>query len=106
MARASSSAAAVMWPVVRPFAPAMAILALQVFVFPAGSGPWALGVVSGLLTALVALGLAVVYRANRVLNFAQGDLGTVPTTIAVGLIAVSGLNLPWSGVSIDLRACF
>ena len=93
MARASSSAAAVMWPVVRPFAPAMAILALQVFVFPAGSGPWALGVVSGLLTALVALGLAVVYRANRVLNFAQGDLGTVPTTIAVGLIAVSGL--PW-----------
>ncbi|MCB1039748.1 MAG: hypothetical protein KDA94_09510, partial [Acidimicrobiales bacterium] len=31
------------------------------------------------------------YRANRILNFAQGDLGTVPTTLAVGLIALSGV---------------
>jgi len=74
-----------------PFVPALAILALQLVVYPTGIGPWALGVVIGLLTALVALGLALVYRANRILNFAQGDLGTVPTTLAVGLIAVSGL---------------
>ena len=74
-----------------PFAPAVAILALQLLVFPTGVGPVALGVVTGLLTALVALGLALIYRANRILNFAQGDLGTVPATISVGLIAVTGL---------------
>ena len=54
-----------------------------------GRGPsvWS----SGCSPSLVALGLALIYRANRILNFAQGDLGTVPTTLAVGLIAVSGV---------------
>ncbi|MFN8017650.1 MAG: ABC transporter permease [Acidimicrobiales bacterium] len=79
------------WAPVAPFAPAIGIVALQLVVFPTGIGPWTLGVIVGLLSALVALGLALVYRANRVLNFAQADLGTVPTTLAVGLIAVSGL---------------
>ncbi|HEX2575034.1 MAG TPA: hypothetical protein VHK88_01710 [Aquihabitans sp.] len=74
-----------------PFAPALAIIALQLVVFPMGIGAWSLGVVVGLLTALLALGLALVFRANRILNFAQGDLGTVPTTLAVGLIAITGV---------------
>jgi len=73
------------------FAPAAAIVALQLLVFPTGPGPWVLGLITGLLTALVALGLALVYRANRILNFAQGDLGTVPATLSVGLVAVTGL---------------
>ena len=30
-------------------------------------------------SALVALGLALIYRANRIINFAQTDLGSVPT---------------------------
>ncbi len=47
--------------------------------------------VIGLLTALLAVGMALVYRANRVLNFAQADLGFVPTSLAVGLIVFSGL---------------
>ncbi len=76
---------------VTPYLPALAILLIQPILLPTGIGTWALGVVIGLLTALVALGLALIYRANRIINFAQGDLGTVPTTIAVGLIAVSGL---------------
>lgn len=74
-----------------PFVPALAIVAAKVVFYPTGAGPWALGLVSGLLTALVALGLALIYRANRILNFAQGDLGAVPTTLAVGLIAVTGV---------------
>lgn len=74
-----------------PFAPAAAIVVVQLVAFPTGTGPWVLGVVVGLLTALVALGLALVYRANRVLNFAQGDLGTVPATLSVGLLTVTGL---------------
>src|SRR3954470_9618667 len=55
--------------------------------------PWGAairGIVLGLLTALLAIGLALVYRANRVLNFAQADLGSVPTSFAVGLVVFWG----------------
>lgn len=36
------------------------------------------GLQVGAVYALVALGIALVYKATRVLNFAQGELGTVP----------------------------
>ena len=39
--------------------------------------------------SLVALGLALIQRANRILNFAQADLGTVPTAFAYGCITSS-----------------
>src|SRR6187397_2226069 len=58
--------------------------------------PWGAavrGVVLGMLTALLAIGLALVYRANRVLNFAQADLGAVPTSFAVALVVFSGWPL-------------
>lgn len=45
----------------------------------------------GLLTALLAVGMALVYRANRVINFAQADLGFVPAILSVGLIVFNGL---------------
>jgi branched-chain amino acid transport system permease protein len=73
------------------YVPVVAILVVQLIWFPVEIGAWTLGVVIGLLTALVALGLALIYRANRILNFAQGDLGTVPTTLVVGLVAVTGV---------------
>jgi len=47
------------------------------------------GVIGGLYS-LIAVGIALVYRANRIINFAQGDLGGVPASLAVLLIAVSG----------------
>ncbi len=75
--------------VVPVFAPAIAILVLQVVVYPMPLGTWFFGVVIGLLAALVALGMALIYRANRILNFAQGDLGTVPTVLAIGLIGIT-----------------
>jgi len=78
---------------VGPFVPAIAIVALQLGAFPMSLGSWTLGAIVGLLTALVAMGMALVYRANRIINFAQGDLGTVPTVLAVGIVSVSGL--PW-----------
>jgi len=64
---------------------------VQLLFFPMPAGAWVRGVIIGLLTALLAMGMALVYRANRVLNFAQADLGFVPTTLAVGLIVFSGL---------------
>ncbi len=80
--------------------PALAILLLQVIFFPLkgqnGSsgalwGIYLLGITLGLLNALVAVGMALVYRSNRILNFAQGDLGSVPTILAVNLIVFSGI---------------
>ena len=36
---------------------------------------------------LFAVGLALIYRANRIVNFAQGDLGAVPAIFAILLLA-------------------
>lgn len=49
-------------------------------------GLWTRGFVLGLLAAMLAVGMALIYRANRVVNFAQADLGTVPTGFAAALI--------------------
>jgi branched-chain amino acid transport system permease protein len=50
------------------------------------------GAILGGLSALLALGLALVYRAHRILNFAQGDLGAAPASLAVLLVVVSGAS--------------
>ena len=60
--------------------------------WPAPIGVYVQGMVIGGLTALIAFGLALVYRANRIINFAQGDLGGVPAALSVMLILGPGLN--------------
>lgn len=40
------------------------------------------GIQRGAVFSLVGLGLALVYRSTRILNFAQGELGTVPAFFA------------------------
>lgn len=72
-------------------APAISLVAVQFVFFGLPAGAWIRGAVIGLLTALLAVGMALVYRANRVINFSQADLGFVPTVISVGLIVFSGL---------------
>src|SRR3954449_3612943 len=52
-----------------------------------------LGVVYGSLYALIGMGVILVYRANRIINFAQAQLGSVPAVIALLLIAKRGV--PW-----------
>ena len=42
-----------------------------------------LGAVFGSLNALVAIGIVLVYRANRVVNFAQAELGSVAAVLAI-----------------------
>jgi branched-chain amino acid transport system permease protein len=59
------------------------------------------GAVIGSLYALVAIGLTLVYRANRVINFAQAQLGAVPAVVALLLIALKGWNY-WLVVPIVL----
>ena len=49
------------------------------------------GAVLGALYGLVAMGLILVYRANRIINFAQAQLGSVPAVVALLLIAKHGV---------------
>lgn len=71
--------------------PGLALLAVQFLFFPLPAGQWIRGLILGLLVAMLGVGMALVYRANRVINFAQADLGFVPASLAVGLIVFSGL---------------
>jgi branched-chain amino acid transport system permease protein len=48
------------------------------------------GLSTGSIYALVALGLALIYRSTRILNFAHGDITTAGTFVAFALM---GLNL-------------
>lgn len=77
----------VTWQLVPP----LGLVGVQLVFFGMPAGQWVRGLTLGLLTALLAVGMALVYRANRVVNFAQADLGFVPTSLAVGLIVFSGL---------------
>ena len=51
-----------------------------------------LGLVFGSLYALVAVGLVLVYRANRIVNFAQAELGVVAAVVAIELVIEYDLN--------------
>jgi branched-chain amino acid transport system permease protein len=41
-----------------------------------------LGLQTGAVFSLVSLGVALVYKATRIVNFAQGELGTIPAFVA------------------------
>ncbi len=52
-----------------------------------------LGVVLGTVTGLLAVGLVLVYRTTRVVNFAYGAMGGLPASIGIELYLAKGL--PW-----------
>lgn len=45
-----------------------------------------LGLVLGSLSAMVSMGLVLIYRANRIINFAQGQVGGLAAALAASLI--------------------
>src|SRR5256885_741545 len=49
------------------------------------------GVVFGTVTALLAMGLILIYRTSNIVNFAYGAMGGVGGILAVNLYLVSGL---------------
>ena len=63
---------------------------LQLF-WPSPIGVIVQGMVVGSLTALISFGIALIYRANRAINFAQADLGSAPAALSVLLIVGPGL---------------
>ena len=72
------------WPIV--------LVVIQQILFPAPAGALLAGLILGLITSLVSLGMYLVYRANRVLNFTAGELGLLPAVLSVMLIVESGLS--------------
>jgi ABC-type branched-subunit amino acid transport system ATPase component/branched-subunit amino acid ABC-type transport system permease component len=52
-----------------------------------------LGYVLGAVTGLLAVGLVLVYRTTRVVNFAYGAMGGLPASIGIELYLAKGL--PW-----------
>jgi branched-chain amino acid transport system permease protein len=66
---------------------------VQQWLWPAPRGVIVQGVVIGGLTSLLAFGLALTYRSNRIINFATGDLGGAPA--ALGVLLIVGPGLPY-----------
>ncbi len=81
-------------PVVRSVASVLGVvLAVRLVFFgdPAPAGVLVFGAVIGLLYALIAFGLILVYRANRIVNFAQAEIGAAAAILAVLLVRVHGV---------------
>ena len=70
--------------------PSLALLVIQQLFWRTPYGAVLQGVILGLITSLVAIGIVLTYRSNRVLNFAQAELGLLPTVLSVMLIVESG----------------
>jgi ABC-type branched-subunit amino acid transport system ATPase component/ABC-type branched-subunit amino acid transport system permease subunit len=65
------------------------------------SGTMVNGAVIGTLYGLVAFGMILVYKATRVINFAQAAMGSFPAL--AGLLLVAGRGWPyWAGVLVML----
>jgi branched-chain amino acid transport system permease protein len=80
-----NAASAVAWGTVA------GLVLLQLVHYGMPFGVWVESVVKGVLSSMLAIGLALIYRANRVVNFAQADLGTVPTGFAASFILFWGV---------------
>jgi len=81
-------------------APVLAVLPLllmvafvKVFWSTVPAEIYLVGTIQGLLVALVSLGFVIVYRANRIVNFAAADLGAAPASLALLLFASLGWNI-------------
>ena len=56
------------------------------------------GLSTGGIYSLVALGLALIYRSTRILNFAHGDITTIGTLVAFTLI---GMKVPFAVAAVS-----
>lgn len=83
--------------VIRPFGWILAALAVWAVVGHLGSkglplGIIMLGLIYGSLYALVAIGIVLVYRGSRVINFAQAAFGVIAAVLAIELSVTYHVN--------------
>src|SRR4051794_23970857 len=70
-------------------------------IWPMPAGVIAWSVVFSSVIALLAIGIALIYRSHRVINFAMADLGAVPASVAVTLVGLEGWSY-WVAVPFAL----
>jgi branched-chain amino acid transport system permease protein len=61
------------------------------------------GIVYGTSYALLAMGLILIYRTTRIVNFACGAMGAMPGAITVGLFSAKGVNY-WVAIAAGVLA--
>jgi branched-chain amino acid transport system permease protein len=71
-------------------APALLMIAFALIMWHPPKDTVLDGAILGGLTSLLAVGLVIVYRANKIINFAQAEMGAVPANIAFLLILAKG----------------
>ncbi|MEX0873651.1 MAG: ABC transporter permease [Actinomycetota bacterium] len=66
--------------------------------------PWGVitqGIIFGTSNALLAMGLILIYRTTRIVNFAYGAMGAMPGALTVGLFLGQGWNY-WLSMAIGI----
>lgn len=66
--------------------------------------PWgviAQGIIFGTSYALLAMGLILIYRTTRIVNFAYGAMGGMPGSLTVGLFVAKGWNY-WLAIAVGV----
>jgi branched-chain amino acid transport system permease protein len=66
--------------------------------------PWgvvAQGVIFGTSYGLLAMGLILIYRTTRIVNFAYGAMGAMPGSLTVGLFVAKGWNY-WAAIALGV----
>jgi hypothetical protein len=85
----------------------VALLYVVVFAFPDGMplGIYAAGIYFGARAALVVIGIVLVYRSSRIINFAQVQVGIAGGLVFFLLVKfqviVRGLDAGWGCASAD-----
>ena len=59
------------------------------------------GVIGGLITGLVAMGIVLVYRSSRVINFAVGNMGVPATALFAVMVGANGWPY-WPSLAVAL----
>jgi len=68
--------------------------------------PTVIGVIQGSVYGLMALGLVLLYKSNRIFNFAQGEFGTVAALVCLYFFTGRGIFPQWGYVPSALMGLF
>jgi branched-chain amino acid transport system permease protein len=72
----------------------LVVWAFMAEVLPKGlpAGIVLLGIVYGAIYALLAVGIVMIYRGDRIINFAQAQIGVLPAVLAIELVVTYQVN--------------
>ncbi len=83
-------------PVVKLVLAAVAILFASFRIFDVSRGVVFNGLAVGTLYGILGVGIILIYRTNRIINFAAAALGAVPGVLAALLLVITWSHIPWA----------